>query len=224
MFFQAGVPEVQFSVSFLKTLITGLGGELPKDLSKPLPLKTDGDWVLYNAWNVKRPWKGNYGEVQIWCNKVTGKFKKEFHPFYQSWITRHEIIGKTTAVMLLYGIEEAETKARQKLESMLSSKQRRSYLLCDSFYEKRPSGILYWLRKNRPTIALRLDEDSKSDGKGTPLCALCLHPLGWYTGSFAGIMAPSDDLIAQLLMIRANEHLFWRKANQHSLDSVLSGI
>ncbi len=217
-------PEtVQFSIPFIKSLVIGLGGEIPKTFEPPEKKKEEGDWVLHTEWNTSQPWKGQYGTVVVWRNKNTGKFKKSFYPELL-WQTRIEMQGRTMANLLGYGIEEAEIQARKKLESMLSPDQRRALLLCDSFCEQGKSGVVYWIRKNRPTIALRRDEKSKEDGKATPLCALCLHPLGWYKYSFAGIMTPSDDMIAHLLMIRGNEHFFWRKANQHQLDKPMAGV
>jgi hypothetical protein len=46
-------------------------------------------------------------------------------------------------------------------------------------------------------------------------CTLCLHPIGYYANSWAGAMCPTDDVIAHLMMMRADEPMFWRKANQH---------
>ena len=79
------------------------------------------------------------------------------------------------------------------------------------------------LRKGRPTIAIRIHEDEWSWWMDI-LCALCMHPLGFYEGTWAGVMAPSDEVLAHLLHIRADEHYFWRKANQIPLDEIESGI
>lgn len=48
------------------------------------------------------------------------------------------------------------------------------------------------------------------------LCALCLHPIAYYSKSWAGAMTPTDDVCAHLMMMRSDEHLFWRRANQHA--------
>lgn len=56
------------------------------------------------------------------------------------------------------------------------------------------------------------------------LACLCLHPLGYYRGSWSGAMVPTDDVIAHLLMVRGDEHDFWRKANQHRPDAPEAGL
>src|SRR3546814_10910453 len=37
------------------------------------------------------------------------------------------------------------------------------------------------------------------------LCALCLHPIGYYENSWAGAMCPTDDVIAHLMLMRRSE-------------------
>ena len=48
------------------------------------------------------------------------------------------------------------------------------------------------------------------------LCAMCLHPIGYYAGSWAGAMCPTDDVLAHLMLMRGDEKMFWRRANQHA--------
>lgn len=179
---------------------------------------TTNEWVRHKSWTVSRSWKGKFGTVIVWKNKITGLFQKDFHPKEMSQ-DRLDILSTTLSYLITFGIEEAEIKARSKLESMLSPIQKISLVLSDSFCEVGKSGIIYLLRKNRPTLAIRSYKYSEK-----ALCSLCLHPIGWYADSFAGMMAPSDDMIAHLAMIRASEHLFWRKSNQHSIDSYTSGV
>ena len=64
--------------------------------------------------------------------------------------------------------------------------------------------MIYLFRKGRPTIALRQDEDVNY-----ALCALCLHPIGYYGDTWAGVMCPTDEVIAHLLMMRGSEEKFW---------------
>lgn len=112
----------------------------------------------------------------------------------------------------------AEATAMEKLCGLLSERQRRHYLLTGSFLETSPrSRLTYLFRRSRPTIVLtprrpwwRLPMDEMRC-----LAVLCLHPIGFYGGSWAGCMVPSDDVIAHLLMMRGDEAMFWRKANQH---------
>jgi hypothetical protein len=56
------------------------------------------------------------------------------------------------------------------------------------------------------------------------LAALCLHPIGYYEDSWAGVMAPTDDVVAHLMLCRGDEHMFWRRANQHASWEQQAGI
>ena len=120
-----------------------------------------------------------------------------------------------------FSLVEAERAAFERLHEALSEKQRAMYLFSDGFTEQGKSGVVYLLRKNRPTIALR-----SKDGANEffPLCALCFHPVGYYGGTWAGFLPPSDEVLAHLLMIRGDEHYFWRKSNQIPLSEPNLGI
>lgn len=207
---------VYLEQAFVRAILQGAGASAPKPESTTTAELDER--VLHNQWVTKRPWRGQWGIVHIWRNRRTGEFEWDFEEFLPG-LSRLEWAMRTTAVQLAYGNVEAEVKARRKLEAMLAPRQLKSWTLTESFYEQGRSGMVYWLRKNRPTVALRPDSRTKDDGKATPICALCLHALGGYQGTGAGILAPSDDVIAHLVMIRGNEHLFWRKANQFALNS-----
>lgn len=109
-----------------------------------------------------------------------------------------------------WGIEQ-EANAVQLLASLLRHRQFKQYMLTGSFLEaSKLSGIHYMFRKLRPTLAI-----STHGKEPRILCGLCLHPIAYYSGSWAGGMCPTDDVIAHLMMMRADEHLLWRRANQH---------
>lgn len=116
---------------------------------------------------------------------------------------------------------EAESKALDKLDGMVSGRAMRAYLLTGAFTEtSKRSGIIYLFRRLRPTIAL-----SPHWGDVLwPLAALCLHPIGYYQDSFAGCMVPTDDVIAHLTLMRGDEADFWGKANQHQLHEPEAGL
>lgn len=122
---------------------------------------------------------------------------------------------------------DAETNAIEKLASHVSARQLRHYLLTGSFLEtSRRSGLTYVLRRLRPTVAMtprwpwyRPDRDSMR-----VLAVLCLHPIGYYGRSWAGCMAPTDDVIAHLLYLRGDEAGFWRAANQHDPAEPEAGL
>lgn len=115
---------------------------------------------------------------------------------------------------------DTELTAMQKLATLLPHRMFKAYMLTGMFIEtSKRSGIHYIFRRCRPTLALSSREHRNQftgeEGSSRILTALCLHPIGYYTHSFAGAMTPTDDIIAHLLLMRGDEHLFWRRANQH---------
>ena len=56
------------------------------------------------------------------------------------------------------------------------------------------------------------------------LCALCLHPIGYYRDTWTGVMCPTDEVIAHLLMMHSSEETFRANANQHTLDHPAAGV
>jgi hypothetical protein len=88
---------------------------------------------------------------------------------------------------------EAEQKAQQKLATLIPEEAFELYVLTGHFPEtSKRSQVTYLFRKGRPTIAFRQDEDAVS----AVLCALCLHPIGYYGDAWAGVMCPTDEVIA----------------------------
>jgi hypothetical protein len=117
---------------------------------------------------------------------------------------------QTLDASVAWGIEQ-EARALQTLGGMLRHLQFKAYLLTGMFMEKSErSDVTYVFRKLRPTVAL------STRGSGVKiLCCMCLHPVAYYAGSWAGAMCPTDDVIAHLVMMRGDEPMFWRRANQH---------
>jgi hypothetical protein len=116
----------------------------------------------------------------------------------------------------------AEGRAMMTLADHLSEYQVESYVLNGCFAETSPrSGVTYIFRKGLPTLAIKKREES-NDTKF--LAALCLHPIAYYEDTFTGAMAPSDEMLAHLLLMRGDEHRFWRKANQHPMWDPRSGV
>lgn len=109
-----------------------------------------------------------------------------------------------------WGIEQ-EANAQQLLAALVRHRQMKQYLLTGMFLETSPrSNITYLFRRLRPTIAILT-----AKGESKILAALCLHPIAYYEGSWAGAMCPTDDVIAHLMLMRGDEPMFWRRANQH---------
>lgn len=115
---------------------------------------------------------------------------------------------------------EAEQKAQEKLASLIPKHLFELYFLTGHFHEiSKRSQLTYLFRRGRPTIVMRETEDWTQ-----PLCALCLHPIGYYGQTWAGVMCPTDEVIAHLLMMRGSEEKFWANANQHPLDHPAAGM
>jgi hypothetical protein len=117
---------------------------------------------------------------------------------------------QTMGASLAWGIEQ-EAKALQTLATLLRHHPFKQYLLTGMFIERsKRSGISYVFRKLRPTVAV-----STTGPYLKILCAMCTHPIGYYSGSWAGAMCPTDDVIAHLMLMRGDEHMFWKRSNQH---------
>lgn len=120
-----------------------------------------------------------------------------------------------------WGVEQ-EANALQLLGTMLRHHMFKAYLLTGMFLERSPrSGVTYLFRKLRPTLALK---ESKDGEDMRILAALCLHPIAYYEDSWAGAMCPTDDVVAHLSLMRGDEHMFWRRANQHPAWRPEAGI
>lgn len=111
-----------------------------------------------------------------------------------------------------WGIEQ-ESNAVNLLGTFVRHRQFKQYMLTGMFLEKSPrSGVHYLFRRLRPTVAMVAPPGG---GEMRMLCALCLHPIAYYSDSWAGAMCPTDEVIAHLMLMRGDEHLYWRRANQH---------
>lgn len=210
-----GIGEVEITTEDkqLLQLIQGVG-RLSTESEEGEMGTTYGDWEVRNVWHSERQWRGQTGFVVVLEHPETRKARKRFMP-ESNLAQRLQMFVNSGGMRAAYTSVEAERTARTRLREALSQQQWAMYFKSDSFVERGRSGILYFLRKNHPTIVLR----------GTrPICTLCLHPLAFYTGTRAGVTPPSDEVLAHLLHIRADEHFYWRKANQLSLDDPVNGF
>lgn len=134
------------------------------------------------------------------------------------WFTA---IGATDAWRI-----EAEHTARAALRELLTERQWRHYDLTGAFIETSPrSRVTYLLRRLRPTIAMTpRDRWTGREETMRVLTVLCLHPTGYYGGTWAGCLTPTDDVLAHLLMIRGDEARYWAKANHHRPSEPEAGI
>lgn len=126
---------------------------------------------------------------------------------------------RTLGCSVAWGIEQ-ESIALRTLATLVRHHTFKTYLLTGAFLETSPrSKITYMFRKLRPTLAIVHHGESSS-----LLCALCLHPIGHYGESWAGAMCPTDDVIAHLMLMRGDEHMFWKRSNQIPADQPNSGL
>lgn len=120
-----------------------------------------------------------------------------------------------------WGIEQ-EGRAVQLLGTLLSHHHFKCYLLTGMFMEtSKRTGLVYIFRRLRPTVVLDLQHP---DGMARIRCALCMHPVGYYQGTWAGVMCPTDEVVAHLMMMRGDEPMYWRRANQHPSWAPEAGI
>lgn len=166
------------------------------------------DFVEVNEWYSERLQAHVYIRIR---NGVRG-----------AWIAKSDALSpviKTIGASRAW-LWDAEMKAIDKLQELVGDYKLRCYILTGSFLEtSKRSGVTYLFRRLRPTIALR------ASGEHTRfIAALCLHAIGYYQGTFAGAMVPTDEVIAHLVLMRGDEHTFWKQANQHPQHSAGAGL
>jgi len=126
---------------------------------------------------------------------------------------------RTLGCMDAWGIEQ-ESNAVQLLGTLVRHRQLKQYLLTGMFLERSSrSGLMYMFRRLRPTVVMTM-----SGPEARILCTLCLHPIAFYAGSWAGAMCPTDDVVAHLMLMRGDEPMLWRRANQHAAYRPESGL
>lgn len=154
------------------------------------------------------------GDVVVWRDE-NGKTDWGVHFAIHGVPLQLATLGAADA----WGIEQ-EARAINLLGTLLRHRQFKQYLLTGMFLEKSErSGVHYLFRKLRPTIAASFTAGHPwghmRDDSLKILSALCLHPIAYYEGSWAGAMCPTDDVLAHLMLMRGDEAMFWRRANQH---------
>lgn len=125
----------------------------------------------------------------------------------------------TLGCSVAWGMEQ-ETKAIELLKTLVKPHAFKQYLLTGMFIESsKRSGVAYLFRRLKPTVAIR------AEGETTRiLCALCGHPVAHYAKSWAGGMCPTDDVVAALMLMRADEPMLWRRFNQHAAHRPEAGL
>jgi hypothetical protein len=185
-----------------------LGGREPEEVA---------DYTIVNQWIDRR---SHPFPVQVWiCREADGRHTCCRLPVGAR--NRMKMALDTLGIASAHPwTVAAEERAATKLKELVTETAYRCYMLTGTFLEtSKRSRVTYLFRKLRPTVALRDD-----NGEVRFLAALCLHPIGYYAGTWAGVMVPTDDVISHLTMMRADEAMFWRKCNHHALHSDEAGI
>jgi hypothetical protein len=162
-------------------------------------------------------WSHRYRHTVYVIERADGKVIKVMVPP----VSRAMMELRTMGCSVAWGIEQ-EHNALNLLATLLPHRKFKEYLLTGMILESsKRSGVAYIFRKLRPTLALKATANGEDM---TILAALCMHPIAYYQDSWAGAMCPTDDVIAHLQMVRADEHMFWRRANQHSAHRPEAGL
>lgn len=189
--------------------------ELQDDLdAKDKPALEDDEWQYVNTWWSRR-WRMTVGIAR---NTVTGEYTTTQTRF--DYVKKVEILIETLRAAKDAWVFDAEVKAMETLGTHLAARPHlfETYITTGTFLEtSRRSGLTYIFRRCRPTLVYNSERQRM-------LCALCLHPIGYYQDSHAGSLVPTDDVIAHLLLMRADEPLLWRRANQHPVDRPEAGL
>lgn len=120
---------------------------------------------------------------------------------------------------------EAELRAMESLKTKLTPNQWNSYVLSGIFPERsKRSDLHYIFRKGLPTMVLSYHGNDFIKKSGRIIACLCLHPYGYYQGTHCGAMTPTDEVMAHLLLMRADEHTFWKKSGQWQATDPRSGL
>lgn len=179
---------------------------------------------------IVNSWRHSQRNATVYVVRgVDGKSRAFLLPFPPDNSMRRLMLGMQTMGAADAWTVDAEVKAMEKLQTMLTERQFRMYVLTGAFLERSPrSDVTYWFRKLRPTVAMtprwRQRDDRPEPDSMRCLAVLCLHPVGYYEDSWAGCMTPTDDVIAHLLLMRADEAGYWGQANQHDPASAEAGL
>lgn len=174
------------------------------------PLVGDDVVEVVNRW-----WSERLRAHAVLYKDKAGKRGMFYEPWNQGMMMINTLMA-TTAWSI-----KTETKALEKLESLVTEAAFKSYILANSFIESsKRSGVFYVFRKLRPTIAMK----AGADGEMKILCGLCAHSVGYYGNSWAGVLTPTDEVIAHLAYMRGDEPKYWQQCNQHPAHMPQSGL
>lgn len=158
--------------------------------------------------SIRNSWFNRKHGVHVVLFLENGIAKVAYHKPDPIWLRDLRTVGIASSIWTA----QQEQKAIELLATLVSEHQLRCYLTTGTFLEtSKRSGVIYLFRKLRPTIAL----STYNQDACKPICSLCMHPLAHYVSTHAGAMCPTDDVISHLVMMRGDEHRFWKVSNHH---------
>lgn len=227
------LPEGSDSFAFLRNRLRDLAGE--RDEWSGIPLPIDGERLVIEP-TYKYAGLSDIGKPDPQPDDYTVRNVFYSHARRCDVAVFREADGRITHALMpaihhldydirtlgcsdAWGLEQ-ETNAIRLLASMASARQIKQYMLTGMFLDtSKRSGVTYLFRRLKPTVALR-----PSGKRMRILCALCMHPIAYYDGSWAGAMCPTDDVIAHLSLMRGDEPMYWRRCNQHEAHRPEAGL
>lgn len=168
------------------------------------------------AVSIRNSFWSNKLQAELYiCDEADGSIGARVLPFSP----KLGLLLGTMDCSLVWGLEQ-EHVATRLLGTLIRHDQLKMYLLTGMFAERSSrSQITYVFRRLRPTLAI-----STRGPTARCIAALCMHPIGYYESTWAGVMPPTDEVIAHLQMMRGDEKLYWRRANQHHPRHPSAGI
>lgn len=180
--------------------------EMLMELGRKKPESGEQGWSFVNSWHCRQR-RVNVHIVRDPEGKV--------HHFWEPGFHHIKYDLGTLGASDVWGIEQ-EGKAVQLLGQMLRHRQFKQYLMTGMFLEQsKRSRVTYLFRKLKPTVAIAPARPGEDQRSMSILACLCMHPIAYYEGSWAGAMCPTDDVIAHLALMRGDEAMFWKRCNQH---------
>lgn len=166
-----------------------------------------------DGWRQRNSWYSDRHRADIIIMEKDGKIEWGKHPACHHIAMDIGTLGCSEA----WGVEQ-ESNAVHLLGEMVTHRQFKHYMMTGMFIERsKRSGVTYIFRRLKPTIAIaaRPGMPERPNASMLILAALCMHPIAYYAGTWAGAMVPTDDVIAHLALMRGDEHMFWKRCNQH---------
>jgi hypothetical protein len=209
----------------LPTLSNKLGSVIP---ARGTPLS---GLMTYNAFRTELEEEGTSQGIDFrnsWTqlgDRTVGVVDSDAGPiavekYHAGWRLRKLLKTMSTRVDSQNSVE-AELRALESLKEKVNPSQYRCYVLNGMFPERSTRSDLHYIfRKGYPTIVTSYHGNEA----GSVLACLCFHVAGYHKGTYAGVMSPTDDVVAALLTMRADEHSFWKKSGQWPAWDTRSGI